>query len=426
MGVQGFPTLKLVKPSKKPGKPITEDYQGPRTAVGIVDAVKQAIPNNVKRITDKGLDPWLKDSNETAKAMLFSDKGTTSALIKVLAAEYTGRLNFAQFRDKDTSAVSTFGITTFPTLVVLPGGTEAPVIYEGPLTKERMKLFLNQFATAAPLPESPPKKQKPLKQSSSKDATKESSDSSTFSAASASHAEAEASSAAASGSTITLEDSSNPTESPDPIATPDDAPAPAAIPDLPPPLATLETETEMNTHCLDSKSSTCILALLPPVSSEEAILPEGATTALASLSALVQKHKERGTKLFPFYSIPALNVGGKKLRNTLELNDGEGLAIVAVNWRRGWWKKFSGEDFSERAVEDWVDGIRLGEGSKKKIPGWGKQEEEEKEKGKVDEEPVMEKVRNMAEGVGDKVKETWEKLTGEDETEEQPIEHGEL
>ncbi|MCJ1482741.1 hypothetical protein MMC06_002907 [Schaereria dolodes] len=388
MGVQGFPTLKIVKPSKKPGKPIVEDYQGPRTAAGIVDAVKAAIPNSVKRISDKGLDAFLKDSNDTAKAVLFSDKGTTSALIKVLASEYANRINFAQIRDKDTTAISTFGISTFPTLLVLPGGSQSPVTYEGPLTKERMKLFLNQFAAA--IPESAPKnkKQKPLK----KDTAKESSDSSTFSAASASHASAEASSAAGTASTITLENVSNPTESPDPKATPEDAPAPALMPELAPPLTSLETEIQLVEHCQLSSSHTCILALLPPLPSTESVLPETATTALSSLAALVQKHKERGSKLFPFYSIPADNPGGSALQNTLELSSQGEMEIVAVNWRRGWWRRFSGNEYSERAVEDWIDGIRLGEGEKLRIPGWGTEEKVDEPVAEKAEEPAAEKI----------------------------------
>ena len=43
MGVQGFPTLKIVRPGKKPGRPIVDAYEGPRTAKGIVEAVKDKV-----------------------------------------------------------------------------------------------------------------------------------------------------------------------------------------------------------------------------------------------------------------------------------------------------------------------------------------------------------------------------------------------
>ncbi|KAL8909810.1 MAG: hypothetical protein Q9171_004867, partial [Xanthocarpia ochracea] len=149
MGVQGFPTLKIVKPSKKPGKPTVEDYNGGRTAKDIIEAVKSAIPNNVKRISDKALNAWLDTNNDTAKAILFSDKGTTGALIKVLATDYLDRIAFAQIRNKESSANGMFGITTYPTLVVLPGGTASPITFDGSFSKAAMKAFLDQYASTS-------------------------------------------------------------------------------------------------------------------------------------------------------------------------------------------------------------------------------------------------------------------------------------
>jgi protein disulfide-isomerase A6 len=96
MGVQGFPTLKLVRPSKKPGKPTVEDYQGPRSAKGIVDAVKDKVPNIVKRVHDKNLDEWLQENKDTPKAILFSDKGIVSATVRALAIDFAGIVSVAQ------------------------------------------------------------------------------------------------------------------------------------------------------------------------------------------------------------------------------------------------------------------------------------------------------------------------------------------
>ena len=369
MGVQGFPTLKLIKPSKKSGKPRVEDYQGPRTAKGIIEAVKSGIPNHVKRISDKGLDAWLRESNDTSKAILFSDKGTTSALIKVLAAEFVGRMNFAQIRDKDTIAIEMFEITEFPTLLVLPGGESPPVEYDGLFNKKAMLEFLSQYASAAA--QSSIKKDKPSNKKPAdtvEEAQKAASDASSFSEASSSHASAEASEAAAGATSVTLEDESGPTESPDPIATSADAPTPVAMPDLPPPISTLVTSQDLQTTCLGAKTSTCILALLPTLPDAETALPSSATTALASLAELAKKHAQRGTKLFPFYSVPAANPGVASLREKLGLKDEGGIELVAVNARRSWWRHYGSEDYVFHHVEDWIDAIRLGEGKKSKLP----------------------------------------------------------
>jgi len=373
MGVQGFPTLKIVKPSKKPGKPIVEDYQGAREAKPIIEAIKNAIPNHVKRIADKGLDAWLEASNDTSKAILFSEKGTTGALIKVLAADYRDRMSFAQIRNKEKAAVEMFGITEYPTLVVLPGGSKEPVKFEGSFSKDAMTAFLDQHA--APKTESSAKKpkQKPLakepEENTEKEAAKPASASSSFTEASSSHASAEASSEAAGATSIILEDDSNPTESPEPIAVPEDAPKPVVMPDLAPPIPALVEQRYLEKQCLGPKSGTCILALLPSaVDDENSVLPDAANTALASLAQLAEKHRERGSKLFPFFSVPGRNTGAAVLRDALKLGSDKEIQLIAVNARRGWWRRFEAGDYHIHSVETWVDAIRFGEGAKSQLP----------------------------------------------------------
>jgi len=370
MGVQGFPTLKIVKPSKTPGKPSVEDYQGPRTASGIVDAVKSAIPNHVKRISDKALDAWFKSDNETAKAVLFSEKGTTSALIKVLASEYLTNMRFGQIRNKESTAVEMFGVEEYPTLFVLPGGSEDAVKFDGSFTKDSMKFFLSRYV--GPDAASSAKKQKTSAKKSDKETAekeaKSNSDSSTFSEASSAYASAEASSEAAGATSVTLEDDGNPTESPEPMASPE-APGPAKMPDIPEPIPALIEESFLDQKCLGPKTTTCILALLPqPNDEEDAVLPENASAALASLAEIADKHVQRQGKLFPFYSVPARNTGQAKLRDALKLKDDKNFELIAVNTRRGWWRYYEGGEYSTIPVEAWVDAIRLGEGQKSKLP----------------------------------------------------------
>ena len=379
MGVQGFPTLKIIRPTKKPGKPVVEDYQGPRSAKGIVDAVIDKIPNHVKRVGDKELQDWLKQGNESSKAILFSNKGTTSALLKALAVDFLGVIEVAQVRDKEKAAVETFGISTFPTFVLLPGGDREGLVYDGEMKKLPMVSFLSQVAE--PNPDPAPLKSKTSKKSSqdkTKEQKKSAEDSSTFSAASASHASAEASEAAASATAITVDEASNPTESPDPIVHTEGAPSPAPLPDVPHPIPTLSAQKELQTACLSAKSSTCLLALLPSHYEAQATMGDGASAALASLATLAEKHAHRNAKIFPFYAIPADNPGAGQLREVLGLK-GEGeVEILAVNARRVWWKRYDGTGFGLAAIESWFDAIRLGEGKKEKLPGSLVRQEEEK------------------------------------------------
>jgi len=356
MGVQGFPTLKIVRPGKKAGKPVVEDYQGARAAKAIVDAVVDKIPNHVKRVTDKGLDTWMKEGNDTAKAILFSDKGTTSALLRALAIDYLGSISFAQIRDKEKDAVSTFGVSKYPTFMLLPGGDKDAVVYDGELKKDAMSTFLASASGASPNPDpapAAPKKEKAekAKKDSKKDSAKES----------------DTSSMKLKATSLSLENEGQPTESPDPkVVTP---PAVKVDKESAPMILMLEQATALQRECLAPKSHICILALLPLKADRDALLPKQATQALISLGEVQQKHSRRHSALFPFYSVPAENELGQRVRSELGLKDAGELDIVAVNAKRGWWRRYP-EDagFSHDEVEAWVDVVRMNEGPRGKLP----------------------------------------------------------
>ncbi|KAE8148017.1 hypothetical protein BDV25DRAFT_159140 [Aspergillus avenaceus] len=349
MGVQGFPTLKIMTPSKKPGKPRVEDYRGDRSAKAIVGAVVDRIPNHVKKVTDKNLEEWLSQDEESPKAILFTEKGTTSALIRALAIDFLGSVKVAQIRNKETEAVEKFGVTDFPALVLLPGGEKEHVVYDGELKKQPIIEFLSQVA--APNPDPAPAKPKDKSTKSSKSTT-----------------------AGSRSSTVIDDQAENlkPTESPDPKV--EDAPEskPAQVPIPAPPIDTLPTVEALEAACLQPKSGTCVLALLPEPSEPDADLPSPAKEAIVSLSEIAHKHAVRKSHLFPFYTVPAINSGAQTLRNGLGLAEGaQTVEIIALNGRRGWWRQYDPSDvadYSVTRVESWIDAIRLGEGSKAKLP----------------------------------------------------------
>ncbi|KKA28566.1 hypothetical protein TD95_002908 [Thielaviopsis punctulata] len=147
MGIQGFPTLKIIRPGKKTGRPMVEDYKGERSAAGIVNAVTANINNHVTRVTDKDLAQFLGDG-EKPRALLFSEKGTTGTMLKSLAIDFLGQVVVGQVRSKEKATVEKYGITKFPTLVLVPAGSGEPVVYEGEMKKENMAEFLGTVAQA--------------------------------------------------------------------------------------------------------------------------------------------------------------------------------------------------------------------------------------------------------------------------------------
>ena len=329
MGIQGFPTLKIIRPGKKRGRPVIEDYNGQRATKAIVDAVVEKIPNHVKKLKDEDYENWLQEKKDSAKAILFTDKGTTSALLRALAIDYLGSISFGQIRNKEEDAVETFGISKFPTFVLLPGGEKDALVYDGEMKKASMSEFLMQVAE--PNPDSAgeadiPKKKAFKKPTKSSDTTESSS---------SHHPNAEQT------------PSTHVDESPD--------------------LVDIDQESVLNEECFAPKSHICILALLPNNNEKQPIAAIDATQALLSLGQVHKKHSKRQS-LFPFYSVPPRNPRAKVIRDTLKLKGENEFEIIAVNSKRSWWRRYSGSDYSHDSIEAWIDVIRMNEGARETLP----------------------------------------------------------
>ncbi len=418
MGIKGFPTLKIVKPGKKAGRPIVEDYQGERTAKAIVDAVVDKIPNLVKRVDDKTLESWLAEANDTAKAILFSDKGKTSALLKAIAIDFKGSIAVAQIRntDKEKASLELFGITKFPTLLLLPGGKEAQgIVYEGELKKDAMVKFLSQVAAPNPDPAPPKAKVTKSKSKEGKKATKEKAE---FESASKSHKKEDSTSAAASTQKETVVSDEKPTESPSPQT---DHEKPAHVPEPAPPIGIIYSKAELELQCLGPKTGTCLLVFLPETPNPLA------ASAIGGLSEIEWRDHLHNQKRFPFYALPRNNPEFKKVHDALKL--GDEVEIVALSAKRGWWRNFpikgdkiALEDVTEERLESFIDAVRLGEGSKSKLPeGLVPEEKEEpvaaEEPEPAAQKPLKEEPKEKTKSEDTKAKET-ETKTEEKKTEE--------
>ncbi|OAA55186.1 Thioredoxin-like fold protein [Cordyceps fumosorosea ARSEF 2679] len=381
MGVKGFPTLKIVRPGKKAGRPVVEDYNGGRTAGAIVEAVAAKINNHVARLADKDLEGFLA-GGDGPKAILFTEKGTTSALLRSIAIDYLGVVGVAQIRSKEAKAVARFGIDKFPTLVLVPGGGGEPVVYDGEMKKADMVKFLSQAGEPNPDPapakskggDKKDKKAKADKKEKPK-AADESSKAQQKKAAAEQDAEAEA-------------ETDNEAPPPPPVSTPQIIVIPTA-----------SSKQEVSEQCLQPKSHTCILALVPEAETDDS------KKVIDSLSQLNTKYIHGQRKVFPFIAVPdsvAVTIR-EKLEATSEVE------LVAVNARRNWWRRYEG-DFAAASVEAWVDVIRMGEGAKKKLPK-GIVEDSEEPAEKIAEEPKEEKI----------IEEPKEEIVEEAVEEEQPV-----
>lgn len=366
MGVKGFPTLKIVRPGKKPGRPFVEDYQGARTAVAIVDAVKDKINNHVKRLTDNIVDEWLEADAEKPKVILFTDKGTTSALIKSLAIDFLGSVSVGQIRDKEKKTSQKFDVTSYPSIVLVPGKGKEAIQYSGDMKKTAILKFLSEVAKPNPDP-APKKSIKPV--STNKSAA--SNASSKLSKVSVSHRSKDASSSL----TQTSESIIDPlTPSPNPIVS--DVPEgqtpislDAVTTTLSSSLPSLTSVAEVKKTCLNSKSPTCVLIFTS--SSQEGKTDDDSTTLAQSVLADIHhRYSQRGTKLFGIYIVPTTSSSGDEmsiLRSTL-LGSKSTTKLVSLNGKRSWLKRFDGDIFQKEEIVAWIDNLRMGEGRKEDIP----------------------------------------------------------
>ncbi|KAF9773320.1 hypothetical protein IL306_008900 [Fusarium sp. DS 682] len=351
MGVQGFPTLKIVRPGKKTGNPVVEDYQGQRTAGAIQEAVMSKINNHVTRVSDKDLDFFLK--GDKPKAILFTSKGTTSALIRSIAIDFLDVISVAQIRDKETAAVKKFGIEKFPTLVLIPGEGKDPIVYDGEMVKKDMVKFLSQAGEPNPVHATGSTKSSKPKKAESKKAESKS---------------AKKSKATEAAKEEPVESKESSTE------------AAEAVPTIIP-ISTISSLEKLAEECLAPKSHTCVLVFTPGEAGEKAV---------DSLSHLNTKYVHGGRKTFPIIAVPTDSEAASTLPKALGFKND--VNLIAINTRRNWWRQYEG-DFSLASVENWIDAIRMGEGAKKKIPeGVIVEKTEEKSTQATDPEPEAETV----------------------------------
>lgn len=372
MGVQGFPTLKIVKPGAKPGRPVVEDYNGPRSAKAIVEAVKDKIPNHVERLQGSAFDAWFNDESSLAKAIVFTEKGTTNPLVKSLAVDFLGSIVFAQVKDK--AIAEKYGITEFPTILLVPSQGQDPIPYKGDINRESLLSFFAKVAS--PNPDPAPQKAKPPKLPKKPKAS--SSASAEFSRASEAHKSSDFDDFLASSGTKVLDDDT-PTESPIPIV--ESEQKPMIVPSILPPIPTLSTTADLEAACLTPKSGNCILVLLPAQEGPDTV-SEAATLALSGFAEIVEKHNKRQAIVFPMYAVPADVESATRMRQDLDLGAAGDLEVIALNMKRGWWRHYPSKSFEILELEDFVDAIKLGEGSKQKLPpNFG---------GSIEEEPIAE------------------------------------
>ncbi|TIB71505.1 hypothetical protein E3Q23_03751 [Wallemia mellicola] len=144
-GVRGFPTVKaFTRGRKAPPK----DYNGERKANAISEWAGNQIRNLVTRVSDnEALQPWLDTEKQAPHILVYTNKATTSTLLKALALKYPGAkfgIMKATSRNKDVKKeLGLTGELTSPAVFLIRGGSlETTEKYEGSLKFKPLRDWL--------------------------------------------------------------------------------------------------------------------------------------------------------------------------------------------------------------------------------------------------------------------------------------------
>eukprot|EP00004_Rigifila_ramosa_P018874 TRINITY_DN4740_c0_g1_i1.p1 TRINITY_DN4740_c0_g1~~TRINITY_DN4740_c0_g1_i1.p1 ORF type:complete len:361 (+),score=90.14 TRINITY_DN4740_c0_g1_i1:152-1084(+) len=165
-GIKGYPTIKLFGENKKS----PTDYQGERKAGPIASYAASQLPSKyVFKLKDEAAHTAFLE-RPGAKLILFTEKKTTSALLKSLSLLSKGKpIHFGEAHSTAGLLPAQYGVTTFPTIVVLAADAtpEAAVKYDGKLEFDAIVAFLGPYIAGkgseepAQTPETPKQSEQP-------------------------------------------------------------------------------------------------------------------------------------------------------------------------------------------------------------------------------------------------------------------------
>ncbi|KAJ1807076.1 hypothetical protein LPJ75_004894, partial [Coemansia sp. RSA 2598] len=147
--VQGFPTLKVLTEKRtKRGTRRSVDYQGERKASSMAKFARSLLPDLSKRLAADELDEFIASSS-LPKAVLLTERRSSSELWKGVSAQLDRKVKFAQIANPDAEAMQRLGVESLPAVVVFadakdPGSYE---VYGGENKYEPLVRFINAVAS---------------------------------------------------------------------------------------------------------------------------------------------------------------------------------------------------------------------------------------------------------------------------------------
>ncbi len=96
-----------------------ERYSGVKEWNKIATFASQKMQNFVAVVSANNYESWVGRDQSKHKVLLFTERKTTAPLFKALSKQYKEKLLFGEVRKSEADLVARFGVTKFPTMMVL-------------------------------------------------------------------------------------------------------------------------------------------------------------------------------------------------------------------------------------------------------------------------------------------------------------------
>lgn len=127
-----------------------EVYRGVKKWEDVFNYGAKRMQSFVRVVNKDNYGDFVNDNPTQHKVVLFTQRKSTPPLLKALSKHFKGKLSFGEIRQSEIELAQRFTVDKFPTLVVISEPENYKGIkYDGPLNRDNLEKFLNQYAYSA-------------------------------------------------------------------------------------------------------------------------------------------------------------------------------------------------------------------------------------------------------------------------------------
>lgn len=137
-----FPFFKIYPPLPAPTFP----YEGEVKGKTIIASLGRYVDNKTVEVHSNNIETFTTEQANLPKIFLFTDKTGVPLIYKVLAVQFDKKMNFGVVRKEESTIISKYKITKFPTIMVIPVGAKKNEYYKGETKFKALFDFINIYS----------------------------------------------------------------------------------------------------------------------------------------------------------------------------------------------------------------------------------------------------------------------------------------